>query len=296
MDIEAELIGIFDTGNTLGEGVLWRSTDQSVWWTDIEERQLLRLSWPTGKIDVYHLPERLCSFGFVKGDDSRLVCAFESGFGMFSPETGQLDWLVKPAELGDGRRLNDGRVSPDGSFWAGSMSESGGDRSSTGLYRLNRDGSADRMIFGIGITNGLCWSPAGEPMYVADSASGKIFTCPPDRSMSDITACNVFASVEEGAPDGAVTDAAGRYWSAIWGAAQVRCYGQDGQELRRIALPAYQPTCLAFGGPDNDLLFVTSARIGMDTEKLRHYPNSGSLFVLKTNACGSPNFRYCPKA
>lgn len=294
--IEAELIDVLDVGNTLGEGVLWRETDQSVWWTDIEEKRLHRLSWPSGNLKIYEVPERLCSFGFVAGDDSRLVCAFESGFAVFQPETRRLEWLARPAELAKGRRLNDGRVDKDGRFWAGSMLENGGDISTTGLYRLNPDGSAERIVSGVEITNGLCWSPKGDRMYFSDSRSGQIYECAPDRVISDARSCKVFAAVSDGSPDGAVVDKAGRYWSAIWGAGQVRCYGSDGEELARISVPAHQPTSLAFGGSEQNLIFVTSARVGMGAEMLSLYPKSGSLFVFKSHACGSKNFRYCLKA
>lgn len=294
--IEAELIDVLDVGNTLGEGALWRETDQSVWWTDIEERRLFRLSWPSGSIKTYEVPERLCSFGFIAGDDSRLVCAFESGFAVFQPEIKRLEWLARPAELSKGRRLNDGRVARDGSFWAGSMLESGGDKSLTGLYCLKPDGTAERMISGIEITNGLCWSPDGARMYFSDSRSGQIFECEPGRVVRDAHTCKVFARVSDGSPDGAVVDNLGRYWSAIWGGGHVRCYAPDGEELARLPLPAHQPTSLAFGGSDLNLIFVTSARAGMGVDMLNLYPKSGSLFVFKTNACGSRSFRYCLKA
>ncbi len=46
MRIESELLTTIDVGNTLGEGVVWRESDQTVWWTDIRESRLFRLSWP----------------------------------------------------------------------------------------------------------------------------------------------------------------------------------------------------------------------------------------------------------
>lgn len=80
MRVKAELIDTIDVANTLGEGVLWRCSYQSAWWTDIQECCLYRLSWAGGSLRRFELPERLASFGFVAGDDSRFVCAFESGF------------------------------------------------------------------------------------------------------------------------------------------------------------------------------------------------------------------------
>ena len=83
MRVKAELIDtidMIDVANTLGEGALWRCSDQSVWWTDIQKCRSYRLSWAGVSLRRFELPERLASLGFVAGDDSRFVCAFESGF------------------------------------------------------------------------------------------------------------------------------------------------------------------------------------------------------------------------
>ena len=36
MGVRAELIATIACANTLGEGALWRDSDQSAWWTDIQ--------------------------------------------------------------------------------------------------------------------------------------------------------------------------------------------------------------------------------------------------------------------
>jgi len=43
---------------------------------------------------------------------------------------------------------------------------------------------------------------------------------------------------------------------------------------------------MSFGGPFGDLLFVTSARQGLDDATLDHYPESGNLFIYQTNVQG----------
>jgi sugar lactone lactonase YvrE len=48
-------------------------------------------------------------------------------------------------------------------------------------------------------------------------------------------------------------------------------------------------TNCAFGGPDMDLLFITTAARNIDLEK---YPKAGGLFCAQTSVCGllSPAF------
>lgn len=292
MRVEVELIDAIDVGNTLGEGVLWRASDQSAWWTDIQERKLFRLSWPGGALKTFNLPERLGSFGFIAGDDSRLVCAFASGFALFQPATGEVDWISRPTELLNGLRLNDGGVAPDGTFWAGSMVETeAGDEKLSGFYRLS-DGVASLIFNGLRISNGVAWSPLGDEVYFADSAKQVIYRSAYPPSSFELSEQEVFAKLATGAPDGAATDRAGRYWSAIWGEAALNCYLPDGELLQTIEVPAKQPTCVAFGGSDENLIFVTSAREGLSEAELYEFPKSGSLFVYKSNTCGSRAYRY----
>lgn len=286
--IEVELLATIEVANTLGEGVIWRDSDQTVWWTDIKESRLYRLAWPVGSLKSFDLPERLGSLGLVEDDDSRFVCAFETGFALFQPETGKIDWLAKPPELhAPGMRLNDGKVGPDGSFWAGSMHEGIGEKPcETGFYRLTGESEAELAIPGLDIPNGLAWSVSGETMFYADTVAGAVYRRDANGEPS------VFATPRQGAPDGATIDSEGRYWSALWGGGRLAVYSPNGNCLSQFALPAPQPTCLAFGGPNMNLIFVTSAREGLDQKALGSYPNSGSLFVLRTNVRGLPEYRY----
>ena len=292
MAVKVDLIDSIDVGNTLGEGVLWRDSDQTVWWTDIQEKTLYRMGWPSGSLKVFQLPERLGSFGFVKGDDSRIVCAFETGFALFSPVTGDVNWLARPESLRPGVRLNDGRVAPDGTFWSGSMLESEKSLNDVvGIYQLSKT-NAELKIDGLTISNGISWSPSGDEMYFADSAQSSVFKCAFPLGSHKEEQYKKFIQVDDGVPDGATVDIKGRYWSAIWGGACIHCYLPDGRLFENVSVPAIQPTCVSFGGSEGNLLFVTSAREGLTDAQLEKSPKSGSLFVYKTNTCGSENYHY----
>jgi sugar lactone lactonase YvrE len=66
-------------------------------------------------------------------------------------------------------------------------------------------------------------------------------------------------------------------------------YAPDGTIAAIIDVPATQPTCVAFGGENLDLLFVTSAREGLDDDALRAQPHAGDVFVFKTSVSGLPD-------
>ena len=58
-------------------------------------------------------------------------------------------------------------------------------------------------------------------------------------------------------------DEEGKLWVAHWGGGHVIRYDPaTGEKLERIAVPAALCTSCAFGGPDWDELYITTARVG----------------------------------
>ena len=289
------LIECIEVSNELGECVLWRALDQTIWWTDITECRLYRLTWPGLVLSVFPTPERVGSFAFIEENTEKILVALATGFAFFTPKTGHVDWLSRPAELSQGIRLNDGRVDPMGRFWAGSMREHNNidpDNAQVGLYRVGQNLAADFVYGGLNISNGICWSSDEKTMYFADSSAQEIYQCPYDIVSGSLGSVSVLAKIESGHPDGAVTDVDGRIWSAIWGGAQLLCLSGNGKILSQIDLPILQPTCPAFGGPNNDLLFVSSARQGLTSPELEKYPKSGSLMIFESSIKGVGNFEF----
>lgn len=83
----------------------------------------------------------------------------------------------------------------------------------------------------------------------------------------------------EGNPDGAVIDAEGAMWLALWGAGRVVRLDRKGREIGAISVPVSQPSCPAFGGPGLASLYITTAREGMSAEQRAREPGAGDLFV-----------------
>ena len=53
-------------------------------------------------------------------------------------------------------------------------------------------------------------------------------------------------------------------------------------------MPADRVTCPTFGGKDLDILYITTARFGLDDESLARQPHAGSLFAIRPGVCGLP--------
>ena len=81
-------------------------------------------------------------------------------------------------------------------------------------------------------------------------------------------------------------DAEGYIWSAQWAASRVVRYSPEGEADFILPLPVSQPTCVAFGGPELNRLFVTSAYQGLDAQAREAEPEAGNLFIFETDIQG----------
>lgn len=284
--------------NTLGECVLWNERSGMLWWTDIQARQLLSYRWADKTLRCYATPERVGAFGFVE-NSARLIVAFESGLALYDPEQKAIDWLARLEPKKPGVRFNDGRVDRQGRFWVGTMIETSDEDLEAHLYCLDCAGRLRQHERGIKISNGLCFSPDGMHLYFADSPRRSIHVYDLIEPAGTLSNRRLFAQTPAGAdPDGAIVDAEGHVWSAHWGGGCVVRYSPNGHIERILEVPASQPTCVAFGGPDLKLLFVSSARAGLSSETLASQPDAGSVFVYDVGVQGlpEPQYRYTPAA
>jgi sugar lactone lactonase YvrE len=131
--------------------------------------------------------------------------------------------------------------------------------------------------------NGIAWSPDDRSMYLADTLAGMVWQYDFDAASGRIANRRPFVSIDrtEGAPDGATVDADGCYWTALFRGGAVAQFDPDGKSIRRISLPVSNPTMCAFGGPDLDILYVTSATRFLDEAQLRAQPLAGHLLAIR---------------
>lgn len=287
------LIDVIPAANELGEGIVWNALDGCAWWTDIQRRRIHRWQPADATVDSFAVPERVGCFAFVDGSDE-LIVAFESGIALYDLDNGATRWLARPESGQTGRRFNDGRCDRHGRFWAGTMVEDNrAPAASATLYCVDSQGIVHRRLDGLHISNGLCFSPDSRHCYVADSERHVIFHCEVDPESGQLRDRRVFAETPQHSfPDGATVDSDGCVWSAQWGGSQVIRYTPDGRIDRILEVPTAQPSCVAFAGPNLDLLLVTSARTGLSAAALAEQPMAGHVFMFRPGCTGLAEPRY----
>ena len=282
-----ELIAQIPCANILGEGVQWNHREQAVWWTDIKSSKIFRYHLATQDLQAWDTPEAVGCFAFAENDE-RILLALASGFAWFDKNSGAVEWIAKPEAHLVGNRLNDGRVDRQGRFWNGSIVEQKNTPDqSAGLFCLDADGNTTQHLSGLTISNSLCWSLDSTKLYHADSPSHQIKVYDFDAQTGTLSNGKVFVQTSDNVePDGSSVDADGHLWNAEWGGQRLVRYNPEGRQVFEFKTLVSQPTCMAFGGDDMSLLFVTSARIGLSDDALAEQPEAGNLFIYRTDFKG----------
>ena len=261
----------------LGEGPLWDVAEQKLYWVDIKRREVHRFDPATGNDEYWSTPEDVGSIAIR--EQGGLVLALASGFYTFDLTTGQATPIVKPEPELTENRFNDGKPDRQGRFWAAS-SHDPENKPMGFLYRLQADGRCDRMVDGLVVGNTLCWSPDNRTLYQGDSWQRTVWAWDFEPDSGDISNRRVFTTYAEGQgfPDGATVDADGTIWIAVWNGWRIDRFDPDGNLMNSIEMPVQCPTCPAFGGPNLDVMYVTSASNAI-TEPEKQ-PLAGAIFAI----------------
>jgi sugar lactone lactonase YvrE len=263
----------FDVRTALGEGALWDWRTGLLVSVDIPDGRVLLSDPRDGSTRVLDAGQPVGA-AMLRGEDE-LLLAVRDGFASLSLSSGEIVTMVEVEADRPGNRMNDGACDPRGRAFAGTMAL---DRTpgAGSLYRLDPDLSVRRVLDGLGVSNGIGWSPDGRRMYHVDTPTLGI-----DEYHYDVAAGRqsgrrrlVDCDPAWGRPDGLAVDADGGIWVAFWDGSAVRRFDADGALSAVLDLPVARPTRPAFGGQELDRLYVTTA--------------SGPILVLDPDVRGLP--------
>lgn len=284
MDKQSAIRCVVDSRDGVGEGPCWSQAEGRIYWLNIPG---LRLNWhepETGWTGGWDLPYSVGVCTVLAGGG--LLAATERGLAVIDTGTGEVR-LVKPIDLGEGFRANDGKIDPFGRFWWSRMHEPRGEMPGS-VYRTDPDGRTERVLEGLAVPNTFASSPDGRTLYVTDSIK-KVITAYEVTPDGQLIHPRIFVdNTGKASPDGGAVDAEGFLWNAEWHGAQLVRYAPDGRIDRRVSLPVSQPSSCAFGGPDLATLYITSARILLSEEALKGEPLAGGLFAFEPGVTGLP--------
>lgn len=266
-----------------GEGPLWMSALNCLYWVDILRRELHTYHRDSGTDEVRVLPSPVTALAATR--NGQLIAATDRGFARLFPGRAALEQV---AAVHSGDRMNDGECDPAGRFVVGTLTH---DRSHerSGLYVL--DGQRSRLLTDrLTVANGVAWSPDGSTMYLVDAAPRTIWAYDYDVRRARVSSPRrwVVCSEFEGRPEGIAVDDAGGVWVAMHWTGRIHRYAPNGDLETVLWAPTTRITNLTFGGRRLDEMYVTSACFGYDERALVADPYAGALFRFLPGATGLP--------
>ena len=279
-----------------GEMPIWDASEQMLYWIDTQGEKIYRLA-DDGKVSSWKPPRRVGALAF-QADDGLMATMRDGIYSIVLSGDGatsqcSTEPLMRP-QLPDGVRLKEGKVDPAGRYWFGSTGEDPKAKQGS-LFRLDGAGGVKKFDDGFMVINGGAFSPDHRTMLVADSTNDTVYAYDFDLKSGGVSNRRQFFSTAEfpGYIDGANFDSEGGYWCAMihgWAIARI---DPKGRLDRLVQLPVKYPTMCAFGGPNLDVMYVTTASSFFKKGEGALQPHAGKLFAIRgLGPNGVPEFKF----
>ena len=289
LSIVEDLNCIWRGHSICGEGPLWIPEEQGLYWVDIDGCKAHQFQLENGEVKSWDFPEKT---GWILPREGRsdFIAGCKSGIYSVDFESGVREKMLDPESEIPENRFNDAKVDAEGRIWTGSTDDL--EVNPTGwLYRIDADWSFSKWDGPYIVPNGPAITNDGGTLYHVDSLGRRIYAFDKndDGSLSNR---RLFVKLQssDGYPDGLTIDDENAIWLAHWGGSRITRFLPDGTIDGILEIPVPQVTSCTFGGPDRNLLFITTASRDLDLKK---FPLAGGVFCTKTSVTGraSPRFK-----
>jgi gluconolactonase len=289
------------------EGPYWDAEKQVLYFVDIAGHQVCQYDPSTTilthvniGVDVgFVIPFEDSKDKFIIGPANKLAVLTWNGT---SANSTYLRILEEVETDLPGNRFNDAKADASGRVWAGTMGPEkpiGTTIPNRGaLYSLSETSCRSKPVqYNVTISNGIAWSADNRTMFYIDSGPKLVYKFDYDISTGDASNRQVLIDFQKtglsGTPDGMTIDDNDNLWIACWNGSKVlHVDSKTGNVLSEVKLPVERVTSATFGGPNHDILYVTTMREGLTDEELKKQPDAGAVFsVSNLNATGRNNNR-----
>jgi sugar lactone lactonase YvrE len=278
------------SADQLGETPLWDERERKLWWLDVEQPKLQSFDPATGAHTVQPFATTFLGSHALCDDGSQLLAL---DLQLHRRRGADATTPFARIEHAVDNRLNDGRVDARGRFWIGTM-DNQLHRPNGALYRVDPDGSFEKIFGGVVVSNGIAFSPDNKVFYFTDTRRYTTWRFGFDLEEGRIFDRQVFADYSSTGerPDGACVDVDGGIWTAFFAGGRVVRYRPDGAIDVVVPVPVTNPTCVCFGGADLRTLYITTASKFLTPEQRAREPLAGSVLAIHGIGQGLPEHRF----
>ena len=275
---------IWQTKAFLGEGTLWVKSLNSIFFTDIKRKKIFTFNTKTKRKKIIKINKEIGFLSHIK--KNIFILGLKGELRIVNLKNNKKIKSIfieidKPLN-----RLNDGKTDPRGRLWFGSMDNLERNIQNGSLYCLNKNLKLKMVDNKYVITNGPAFINE-KNFYHTDTKKRIIYKIKIDKNLN-ILEKKIFKKFVdvEGFPDGMTTDRFKNLWVCHFGGSSISVFNQKGKKIYKIKLPAKNVTNCAFGGANNNDLYITTALKGLKEIDKKKYNLSGSLFKVRTNSKG----------
>ena len=275
---------IWQTKAFLGEGTLWVKSLNSIFFTDIKRKKIFIFNTKTKRKKIIKINKEIGFLSHIK--KNIFILGLKGELRIVNLKNNKKIKSIfieidKPLN-----RLNDGKTDPSGRLWFGSMDNLERNIEKGALYCLNKNLKLKMVDNKYIITNGPAFINE-KNFYHTDTKKRIIYKIKIDKNLN-ILEKKIFKKFlgVEGFPDGMTTDRFKNLWVCHFGGSSISVFNQKGKKIYKIKLPAKNVTNCAFGGANNNDLYITTALKGLKEIDKKKYNLSGSLFKVRTNSKG----------
>ena len=269
---------------TLGEGTLWVKEHNSIYFVDIKKKKICSLNIKNKKKKIIKVNKEVGFIAHIK--DHIFILGLQGELRIQNLKSKKVLKSIPIEPKIKLNRINDGKTDPAGNLWFGTMDNLERKIEKGSLYKLDKNLKLTRVDKNYRITNGPAFIDKYN-FYHTDSPKKTIYKIKINKN-NKIISKKIFKklSAEEGVPDGMTLDKKKNLWVAHFRGACVSVFNNKAKLIHRIKFPAKNITNCAFGGKNNQELYVSTATKGMNKADLRKFRYSGFFFCVKTNAKG----------
>lgn len=267
------------TGGLWVEGPAWNAVGRYLLWSDIPNNVQHRWLEENGEVSVFRNPSGNSNGNTFDWEGRQISCQHGNRQVVRYEHDGSVTVLAAEYEGQPFNSPNDAVVHPNGSIFFtdppyGTQLVSGYEGTygelyhPNAVYRIDPDGTVERVTDELEAPNGLCFSPDYDLLYVVDTGGTqrdiKVFDVVNERRLENM---RQFAQIEVDGeivgPDAVRADIDGNIWaSGGWigyGYDGVHCFTPEGERIGHIMLPETTSN-LVFGGPKRNRLMITASQ------------------------------------